>query len=279
MGSTTLYDVIIYDSVGSAIDWSRPLGGTEAGHVLLASALRDEGLSVRVMRTDEQADCRALILSRWSRMPSLVTFNRAIVMAHDLWRREYLNNHDLDVVCVSDFQRRSFDFGLRWALEEHDIPRIDVIRPILGDHVRRLKSIHKVAGRWIYPTAANKGLKATLRLWRELKGQNGFRELIVTSSGYDEPPPGICAYAGAEWIGPSSPEDLALQIARSEGLFYVNTAPECFPMTVAIARELGCTMSVRCEGHDACGIAEALEEHDLRPATIARSWMARLRLG
>ena len=271
-----IFDVILYDSIGMPLDWSKPLGGTEAGHVLLAQALRDEGLRVRIMQEDERAETRALILSRWSPLPKLVTWNRAVVMAHDLWRKEYRDNQDLGSVCVSHYQQSDFDehspFPAGFA------PHL-VVRPILGDHVRALKGTRKVRGRWIYPTAVNKGLEASLRAWREVAGRFEYHELLVTSSGYDEPPAGLCEEFGAQWIGKLAPEDLARAIAQSQGLFYVNTAPECFPMTVAIARELGLQMHVRCDGHGHCGIAEALVHQDLRPATIARQWIELLRLG
>lgn len=266
------YDVIIYDSVGMPVDWTKPLGGTEAGHHVLARALRDQGFSVKIQQADEPMTCRALILSRWSPRPRHIGSVTAAVMAHDLYRPEYWRSERIPHVFVSHYQKECF-------------PRITsrdrVIYPVMGDHVRELAGVPKIRGRWIYPTAANKGLLETLKRWRsadDVVRRPGAMELVVTSSGYDQPPPGLCEEYGARWIGMRAPQDLAFEIARSEGIFYANTAPETFGMTVAIARAVGCHLSVRCVGHSACGLAEAMTPLDLSPRTIALQWADALEL-
>jgi hypothetical protein len=289
------FDVIIYDSIGMPVDWTQPLGGTEAGHHVLALALRELGLTVKIQRDDEPMTCRALILSRWSPRPRHIGSVTAAVMAHDLYRPEYYRSERIPHVFVSHFQKEGFP---------RQTSRDRVIYPVMGDHVRMLASVPKIPNRWIYPTAANKGLVATLERWKQhfagvrgvnrlpesiaqLPGsceQDGSRwiaqrpELVVTSSGYDEPPPGLCEQYGARWIGKRPPEGLALEIARSTGIFYANTAPETFGMTVAIGRALGCTLAVACHGHPYCGLAESSSELDLTPKTIALQWATMMEL-
>lgn len=267
------FDVIIYDSVGMPVDWTKPLGGTEAGHHVLALALRGLGFSVHIQHVDEPMTCRGLILSRWSPRPRHIGSVTAAVMAHDLYRPEYWRSERIPHVFVSHFQKEGF-------------PRVTsrdrVIYPVMGDHVPMLASVPKIPGRWIYPTAANKGLLETLKRWRNagdlLGSRTGAGELVVTSSGYDQPPPGFCEQYGARWIGMRAPQDLAFEIARSEGVFYANTAPETFGMTVAIARAVGCALSVRCVGHSSCGLAEAMMPLDMSPRTIALQWVDMLEL-
>jgi hypothetical protein len=183
-----------------------------------------------------------------------------------------MRNAQLPIAFVSEYQREDFAVHMRL------LPDVDpVIRPILGDHVRALKGTRKERGRFIYPTATNKGLAATLAAWQRerylVANVERFGELVVSSSGYDEPGPGQCEAAGARWLGKRSPEELALEIARSEGIFYVNTAPESFGMTVAIGRELGCILRVSCEGHGYCGLRESRTVLDLTPKTIAKQWI------
>jgi hypothetical protein len=253
--------VAIYDSIGHwPPDVTKPLGGSEMQSVLLADALGAD-----LVTQGDELSCDVCILQRWSKRPQGIRAKRWLVAAHDVCRPEYdAHGKGMALVCVGEYQAATFRAA--------GFTDVQVIRPILGQHVYDLVGTPKIADRWIYPTAANKGLQATLEAWAY--GGSGERRLFVTSSGYGEEATELCARYGVRYFPHESPTWLALQIAKSEGVFYRNTAPECFPMTIAMARLFGCKFDVWCHGHEGCGIAEAMQEHDLRAETIKKHWEA-----
>lgn len=255
-------DVVILDSVGMPINPNAPMGGSEMQLLLLTVALRDSGVGAVLLRKDRSHRCKTLLVSRYSPLPAQVVADRVIVMAHDLPDERYAQHRGREIVCVSEYQRDAF--------EEAGYGPCRVIRPVMGDHVKIYsRPALRLEARWIYASAIAKGLEATLRAW----GGRRDRELVVTSTGYDEPDPGYCEQRGARWIGQRNPFQLAHEIALSEGMFYRNERPECFPMVVAIARELGLSLDIACIGHDRCGVQEAMQPHDLSPITIAQQWI------
>jgi hypothetical protein len=259
-----MLDVVLFDAIGMPLDLSTPMGGSEMQLVLLAGALRDAGLTVEVARIDRTMQTRALLVQRYSPLPRHVETKRVVVMAHDMPDERYEQHLGREVVCVSDYQREAF--------EAQGYGACRVIRPVLGDHVSdHVKVLDRapMPDRWIYPTAANKGLEATLRAWAE-RPRPG--ELVVTWA-YGADAPELDDVKGVRWLGKRSPLELVGEMAKSEGLFYRNTAPECFPMTVAIARALGLTLDVECVGHARCGVQEALLGNDLSAKTIAAQWI------
>jgi hypothetical protein len=233
------------------------------GTVLLAKTLKATIYGRHSTPPSETPD--VTIVQRWSPVPRWAEGGHIFIQAHDIVRQEYKNHWGREIVCVSEYQKKGF---VAAGFPESSIK---VIRPILDDY-SHLRAVKKRPGRWLYPTATNKGLQATLEKWVHFPVPEG--RLIVTTSGYDAPEPGLCERYGAFYQPCQSPAWLAAQIAQSEGIFYVNTAPECYPMTIAIARYLGLKMRLECRGHESCGIAEALEGHDLSAAAIKSQWEA-----
>lgn len=234
-------------------DKTKPLGGSEMGLLLLADALKEAGFSVSF----DLCEARALIVSRYSDVPK-VKADRTVIYAADIYDHRYDKHLGLPIQCVSHFQANWF------RMLGH---KATVIRPILGRHV---KHAPLVFNRWIYPCAVGKGLHETLKAWSEVADG---RTLVVTTSGYDKPDEQMCRDYGAIYIGQFTPEGLAHQIAISEGMFYRNVAPECFPMTVAIAAHCGLELDIECVGHSHCGIQEAMKRLDLRPEVIVQDWI------
>jgi len=249
-----MIDICIHDSIGMGFDMTEPLGGSEVGLVLLAEGFRKAGYSVSF----DLQECRALIVSRYSDVPDVKSL-RTVIYAADIYDARYEKHLHYPIQCVSDFQAnwfRSQGFDAR------------VIRPILGKHVQRasFRSDH-----WIYPCSVGKGLEATLRAWQEAPRCN--LPLLVTTSGYDEPDPKMCEDYGAQFVGKFSPHELAKEIAASRGMFYRNTAEECFPMTVAIAQYCGLELDIQCMGHSKCGIEEAMRPQELGAECIIPQWL------
>lgn len=139
------------------------------------------------------------------------------------------------LVCVSAWQREQFPVpGLERVVIPNGLPDSVYDRP------RALKQ----PGRYVYASAAQKGLDATLKLWSVLrttyptKKQFSKNELLVCSPGYDKPDAAKDA-PGVRVLGGLSFADLCGTIASAEGLFYVNTLPETFGIVLALAEALG----------------------------------------
>lgn len=252
-----MIDICIHDSIGMGFDMNKPLGGSEVGLLLLAEGFRKAGFSVSF----DLQECKALIVVRYSDVPD-VKARRTVIYAADVYDARYEKHLSYPIQCVSKFQA---DWFRSQGFETQ------VIRPVLGEWALDIKSrTFPIADRWIYPCAVGKGLEATLRAWQEAPR---CKKLLVTTSGYDEPPVGLCEAYGAEFIGTFNPIELTRQIAMSDGMFYRNTSEECFPMTVAIAQYCGLKLDIACVGHSHCGIAEAMQPQNLSADVIVPRWL------
>ena len=267
-------DVAIFDDVCTAWggststpDDTKPIGGSEKGLFLLANGLYEAGLTTVLVRRDPQdtLHVRCLIISRRSSIPAHIVADRTVVYATDAEPDGYTHLQHFPFQFVSEFQRSRFradprDVVIPPILDEDSRPRRDEPRPVT------------VEGRWIYASGAWKGLEETLKCW-EAEKPPGAKELVVCNPGWGEPEQGLCEKYGARYLGQFSPTEMARQIGMSEGMFYVNTQPECFPVLVAIAKAFGLKMHVRCSGHDRCGIADALLDQDLTAPAIIPRWI------
>ena len=104
--------------------------------------------------------------------------------------------------------------------------------------------------RFVYASAACKGLQQTLEAWAKLPLPKDA-ELVVTNPGYDtyeaeriirELQPKQVKYLG---VMPSM-DDVADILAESAGLFYVNTHAECTSITLAMCEALGRRVHMLC---------------------------------
>jgi hypothetical protein len=96
--------------------------------------------------------------------------------------------------------------------------------------------------------------------------------LVVTTTGYYDPAPGLCERFGATYLGRLNPHQMVYEMSRSLGMFYRNVHPETFGVTTAIARRLGLRLDIECVGHDACGLAESREPQDLSERATMQRW-------
>lgn len=243
-------DVILYSSVGPHVsqwDDTKPLGGTEKGLLVLKRAL--EALGVKVLLEGPPAHgmpsfkrCRALIINRWSEVPRWIECQRMVHFVGDKEPERMIHIPGAKNVYVSEWQHG----------RTNHVPGDKVIYPLLDDNLYELAALDlpKVKCRWIYASSFGKGLDATLRAWHE---EDRMIELVVTNTYADRAPD----LQGAQWLGISTPYQLARHIAISEGMFFYNTYEECFPVTVAIAKLMRCKAILGCVGHEPCGVAEA----------------------
>ncbi len=259
-----MIDVVIWDPYGYQVDLNRPCGGSEVEREQLVVMLRKAGLDVCLFTGAVQPDawpidCKVLLYWREVEPAPWCRPLRELVRATDDPGCTIMPADGLTRVCVSEWQARRFE-----------TPTF-VIPPALGDHVYNATMVWDHPPRWIYASAANKGLVATLRAWKDAPREG---TLVVTTTGYDEPAPGECEYFGARWLGRLNPVELVNAIAQSQGMFYRNTAPETFGVTTAIARVMGLMLDIECVGHEPCGLVEAQSSRqDLREDTIMKRWL------
>lgn len=259
----TAFDVCLYDLDGGYCPpgLSAPVGGSEVELHQLARMFQSAGLQTAlVLGRNAVHYVKARTLIYWRQVEDVpwCEHAHAIVRATDDPQRHFTQARSLRTVCVSAWQAEKF-----WS------PTI-VIPPPLGAHVYSAKH-EPVAGRWIYASAANKGIKDTLEAWR---AKPRGSELVVTTTGYDEPDDGLCKAYGATWLGRLSPLRMVEEISRCEGMFYRNRAPETFGVSTAIAVALGLDLDVECV-HDGgpCGLGESSRVGaDLSEETIMKRW-------
>ncbi|MGO9837837.1 MAG: glycosyltransferase [Polyangiaceae bacterium] len=263
-----LYDVVIFDSVGMPYTGSTlrhaGLGGSEFEFILLAEALARGGHSVLVLNNTllpasemgvdyvNQREalagafaCRALVVARYSFVPP-VRFDRLIVAASDLPGRAYdhlapyfVGAARATLVAVSAWQRALFP--PQWnAL---------VIPNMLPDSVYSHEAKADPA-RFVYASAAIKGLRETVETWQEVKrsGALADAELLVCTPGYDAVDEAALRQAGVRFAGSLPFHQVVEQIAGSAGLFYVNRLPETFCIVAALAEALRRRVHILCLG-------------------------------
>lgn len=270
-------DVLFYDAVGMPYTGTTlrtgGLGGTEQFIVLLAEELVKEGLSVTVAtktaaRTEvngveyvplqDAPPTETLVHLRYGDLHCADFYKRRILFctdsvdislgSYDKYGHEFRKNTDLVVVCrwqLELFKQR----GLTGWRSEH------VITGILPESVLAKKTGKppKYPHRFVYASAARKGLRETLEAWRWLAHPlGGDAELVITNPGYDVEE-AARIYRSAPRPNTSlvgvlpSMDAVADLIAESAGLFYVNTYAECSSITLAMAEALGRRVHMLCK--------------------------------
>ena len=229
-------------------------GGSEVSLDLLAHALAEAGKSVLCLnRIDHRSEddgviydhhanvpiaTRALVISRYSSIPKIHA-GKVVVSLTDVVYGENAHQygHDFTFVGVSN-----------WHVAPLPPSEKRVVIPaLLSDTPYTIDSSNKVAGRFIYASAALKGLAQTLQIWSVLR-QPGM-ELCVTTPGYDMqniPWDMLKSTPQVKWMGVLSPEEMIQLTATCEGLFYVNVFEETFCAVAAIAEAVGCRTHIFC---------------------------------
>jgi hypothetical protein len=279
------YDLIVWDTVGGAYTpdrLSKPTGGSEKEIVQLAEGLAAKGLQVACFNAtpteyahsdasggsvvwrglsavNSPLRCRTLLIQRYSSAPGLgkIFPDNTVVRAND-WGLDYYQHH-IDAC-------RTLICNTLWQAALFKGATTTIVPPMLDDDYYELpKTVSKVRGRFCYISAPMKGLKETLEKWINLKirfpNEMVGCKLHVTSPGYGSVDLGLVrdlgTKSGVKFIEDLPPRDLAKYAATCDGLFFVNTYPETFCTTVAIAEAVGARVHVLAKSGLA-GIPEAV---------------------
>lgn len=275
-GKSRQYDIILYDRVGMRYTGHTPacggLGGSEFQAILLAEGLAGNGRSVLVLNnSNEEAKvngvdyanhakiesitaCDVLIVQRYSPLPPIAA-RKVIVAASDIPGNHYdhfaalfAGSQDATLVAVSEWQRKLFPPGWNSI----------VIPNMLPDEVYEFRCIAE-PGRFVYASAALKGLEPTLKTWRELRQRSGRDDLKlrVCTPGYDQAETSDFADAGVCFLGSLPFRRVVEEIAGAAGIFYVNAWSETFGIVPALAEALKRRTHVLCTS-DPGGLPETI---------------------
>ena len=290
-------DLVIWDTIGGTYDSrtvrEKATGGSEVEVVQLAEGLAARGYRVWCFNARDQEwrspggvewrpcseakpgfrglSTRCLLVQRYSTRPPFGFFRNdepgtAFMRITDVAGEHYDANvaAGLRIIAVSDWQARKMAERYRAA------PNFEegrVVPAMLPDSYYDLTSkVPRVRGRFLYASAAMKGLQATVDMWIRLKETHADAmkhcELHVTSPGYGSVQlsrsADRLAECGIGFLGDLTPDTLAMYMATCEGLFYVNTFAETFCAVAAIAEAVGCRVHILGAGPEGlAGIAEA----------------------
>ncbi len=260
------YDVVLFDGVGMPYTGSTPeysgLGGSEFESILLVEALARRGLRVLVLNQTllpakeggvEYANsetalstsfaCRVLIVARYSQVPP-VRFERIVVAVSDMpgkghahFEPYFAGAIGATLVALSAWHRSLFPATWKARVIPYILPeRVYSYEAKVNPH------------RFVYASAALKGLRETLEVWQELKRDPALAdaELVVCTPGYDTVDEGALARAGVRFLGSLPFDKVVHEMASSAGMFYVNVFPETFCIVAALAEALGRRVHVLC---------------------------------
>jgi hypothetical protein len=269
------YDLVIQDAIGMPYNGSTVvgIGGSEFAVIKLAKLLGEQNIKVLIRNNTEetveignvryenrytayQAECKTLLLQRWTDLPFNVEFDRIAVWAHDIPGSQY--NHfmaffhrlDTRVICLSKWQRSLYPVS--WNSEI-----IDPLLPKLDFQLAKDKDQNS----FIFPSAAIKGWDETLKRWQIYK--RVYSELLdaklyVIDSGYDVATK--VNDSSVVYLPKLNDNQLWTIINRCAGLFYINTFNECYPVTCKMAELAGTRTHILCLNGFG-GIKDTLEDH------------------
>jgi|GEM_PF-5533028 len=263
---TDIYaDVILFDSIGSPYDGNTMhqsgMGGSEFQAILLLEELVKEGYKVICLNNYNTESfvngvlyapntytnkykfkCNNLIIHRYSDVPK-IAHKKAFVWAtdlngvHNLKFYKLFEEKKLTLVTLSQFQNDLFPKF--W--DKH------VIYFIIPDWVYEY-SIPDNKKNFIYASSLMKGYNSTLSMWKYLKDQKILSNtdiLNVCLPGYDNPLQDISdKNYGVNYLGTLKFKEVVELMAKCRGMFYVNTMPETFGISVVLADILKTTSFV-----------------------------------
>jgi hypothetical protein len=269
------FDVIFSDTVGTPFNAFYPaevgMGGTEAQIVWLAEGLAAAGYRVGVINRGPFASqspagvryfplgdlvretispkAEVLVSLRAGILPPGIEFNRLFFWLHDIPDDSLRGVHDVlsrmpdaRVVCVSDWQAA--------RCPEQWQGRVNVLHNMIPDWIYDVKWTPTVKN-YVYLSAAQKGLDATLDVWDNLQGSSkSMRKSIlqVAVPGYDRPDEKRIKRSRNVYFGGSHPLWRVVHMLKesSGGLFYVNIKPETFGIVPVMAEIIGAPCRVLC---------------------------------
>ena len=254
---TDIYaDVILFDSIGSSYDGNTMhqsgMGGSEFQAILLLEELAKEGYKVICLNNCNTESfingvlyapntytnkykfkCNNLIIHRYSDIPKIAS-KKAFMWAtdlngvHNLKFYKLFEEKKLTLITLSQFQNDLFPKF--W--DKH------VIYFMIPDWVYEY-SIPENKKNFIYASSLMKGYSSTLPLWKYLKNEKILSQtdmLNVCLPGYDNPVQDISDEDyGVNYLGTLKFKEVIELMAKCRGMFYVNTMPETFGISVVLA--------------------------------------------
>lgn len=254
---TDIYaDVILFDSIGSPYDGNTMhqsgMGGSEFQAILLLKELAKEGYKVICLNNCNTESfingvlyapntytnkykfkCNNLIIHRYSDIPKIAS-KKAFMWAtdlngvHNLKFYKLFEQKKLTLITLSQFQNDLFPKF--W--DKH------VIYFMIPDWVYDY-SIPENKKNFVYASSLMKGYSSTLPLWKYLKNEKILSQtdmLNVCLPGYDNPVQDISDEDyGVNYLGTLKFKEVVELMAKCRGMFYVNTMPETFGISVVLA--------------------------------------------
>ena len=254
---TDIYaDVILFDSIGSPYDGNTMhqsgMGGSEFQAILLLEELAKEGYKVICLNNCNTESfingvlyapntytnkykfkCNNLIIHRYSDIPKIAS-KKAFMWAtdlngvHNLKFYKLFEQKKLTLITLSQFHNDLFPKF--W--DKH------VIYFMIPDWVYEY-SIPENKKNFIYASSLMKGYSSTLPLWKYLKNEKILSQtdmLNVCLPGYDNPVQDISDEGyGINYLGTLKFKEVIELMAKCRGMFYVNTMPETFGISVVLA--------------------------------------------
>lgn len=254
------FDLIIFDSVGTTFIGSTPrlggMGGSEFQEILLAEGLAKAGLNVMCINNTpysayqngvwyfspevfnlKKFKTKVLITVRNTAIPlEYVGFDRHFVWLTDLPNPKYEivakmvhERPDTRIITVSQWHNSLFPPNWKKTFIYNQIP----------DEVYSVKEPKTNDFKFIYASAAQKGLDETVGFWKLLKKEYVFRKsnLTVLSPGYDSPSKesldSKITFKGAQPF-----YDTVREISSSNAMLYVNKLPETFGISPVLGEIL-----------------------------------------
>jgi len=263
------FDVIIFDSVGTPFVGSTPrfggLGGSELQEILLAEGLAKAGLNVMCINntpygayqngvwyfspevfTFRKFKTKSLITLRSSQIPmEYIDFDKHFVWLTDLPNPNYNivakmveERPSTHIITVSQWHNGTFPAHWNKTFIYNQIPDqvYDLKEPRAKDRIR-----------FIYASAAQKGLDETVQFWKMIKKEYAFKksELTVLSPGYDRPSKEALD-SKINFKGAMPFHDTVREIASNNAMLYVNKLPETFGISPVLAEIAGTPPFVLC---------------------------------
>jgi hypothetical protein len=254
---TDIYaDIILFDSIGSPYDGNTihqsGMGGSEFQAILLLEELVKEDYKVICLNNCNTESfingvlyvpntytnkykfkCNNLIIHRYSDIPQ-IGHKKAFMWAtdlngvHNLKFYKPVEEKKLTLITLSQFQNDLFPKF--W--DKH------VIYFMIPDWVYEY-SIPENKKDFIYASSLMKGYSSTLSMWKYLKDQkilSNTDALNVCLPGYDNPTQDISDKDyEINYLGTLKFKEVVELMAKCRGMFYVNTMPETFGISVVLA--------------------------------------------
>ena len=263
------FDVIIFDNIGMPFTGTTPcftsLGGSELELILLAESLAKIQKKVLVLCNtqfpayengvyyysvfsigEKKIKCDNLLINRYSRLNSdNIEFKNLFFFLQDIYNQEHIAYF---LYIQSVYKNTIFITVSNWLKKQ--LPselNTNTIHNMLPDWLESFKTSSNPY-KFIYCSAAFKGLLETIELWKVIKSNSKYKkaELFVCNPGYDQVNIQLLKENKIQFLGNLNFYELTKEIAGSAGLFYANKVPETFCIVAAMAQTLGTRPHILC---------------------------------